>query len=343
MKKNIKLNNNLFAEIKQLIEQTKIRVANSINSELCILYWKIGKTINTEILNNKRAGYGEEIIIDLSKKLTNEFGKGWSEKQISHCQRSAETFSKEQILYAVSRQLTWTHLRSLMYIDNKIKRSFYFEICINEKWSTRLLQERINSMLFERTSISKNSEETIKRDLRLLKEEQKLSADLVFRDPYILNFLGLSDIYSEQDLESAIISEIQKFIIEFGSDFAFVARQKRITVDNRDYYIDLPFFHRKLKCLIAIELKLGEFEAAYKGQMELYLNYLDKYERLHGESQPIGLILCTGKNYEHIELMKLNDSNIKIAEYMTELPPKKILLDKLRKAVNLAKNKEIVK
>jgi predicted nuclease of restriction endonuclease-like (RecB) superfamily len=212
-------------------------------------------------------------------------------------------------------------------------------MCKIEKWSTRQLDERIQSMLYERTAISKKPDETIVNDLKQLQEEQKLSPDLVFRDPYFLDFLGLSDTYSEKDLESAILVELNRFIIEMGTDFAFLARQKRITIDNRDYKIDLLFYHRRLKCLVVIDLKLGEFEAGYKGQMELYLRYLEKHETVEGENLPVGLILCTGKNEEHIELLRLKESNIKVAEYITLLPDKKLLQQKLHKAIEIAKHK----
>ena len=274
----------LFTEIRRLIEETRKSVAVSVNSGLTMLYWKIGKRINTDILDNTRAAYGKEIIRKISSKLTEEFGKGWSEKQLRHCLRVAEIFPDKKIVYALSRQLTWTHLRSLIYIENALKRDFYIEMARLEKWSSRLLQERINSMLYERTAISKKPDQTIKNDLKLLKNKEQMSPELAFRDPYFLDFLGLSDTYSEKDLESAILNEMQRFITEFGSDFAFMARQKRITIDNRDYYIDLLFYHRRLKSLIVIELKLGEFEAVHKGQMELYLRYLEKYEKVEGET-----------------------------------------------------------
>ncbi|MDD2889338.1 MAG: PDDEXK nuclease domain-containing protein [bacterium] len=339
MKKQIVAKMDIFQEIKELILQTKNKVAIAINSELSLLYWQIGKKISNEILKDKRAEYGQKIIVELAKRLTQEYGKGWSEKQLRHCLRIAETFSDETILSAVRRKLSWTHIKILMYIDDSIKREFYTQIAINEKWSSRQLQERINSQLYERTVISKKPEKTIKQDLQLLKTNNQISQDLVFRDPYILDFLGLSDTYSEKDLESAILIELQKFIIEFGTDFAFLARQKRITIDNRDYYIDLLFYHRKLKCLVAIDLKLGEFEAGFKGQMELYLNYLEKYETVQGENSPIGLILCAGKNNEHIELLQLHKNNIRVAEYLTKLPPKEILQKKLHTSIELAKKK----
>ncbi len=237
------------------------------------------------------------------------------------------------------RQLSWTHLKTIIYIDDPLKREFYIEMSKLEHWSVRTLQERMKSMLYERTVISKKPELTIRNDLELLKKEAKASADLLFRDPYILDFLGLHDTYSEKDLESAIILELQRFISELGNDFAFLKRQKRITIDNRDYHIDLLFYHRRLKCLVAIDLKIGEFEAAYKGQMELYLRYLEKYEHYEGENSPIGLILCTGKNQEHIELLQLEQNNIRVAEYYTVLPSKKVLKDKLHKAIEIAKMK----
>ncbi|WP_338876465.1 YhcG family protein [Spirosoma sp. SC4-14] len=208
----------------------------------------------------------------------------------------SKVFPDEQIVVSVIRQLSWTHLLALIPINDPLKREFYTQMCILEKWSVRTFRERIDSMLYERTAISKKPEQTIQNDLTVLRKEQKISPDLVFRDPYVLDFLGLSDTYSEKDLETAIIVELQRFLVEMGSDFAFMARQKRISIDSRDYYIDLLFYHRRLKCLVAIDLKLGEFEASYKGQMELYLRYLEKYEQIDGENTPIGLILCTGNN-----------------------------------------------
>jgi predicted nuclease of restriction endonuclease-like (RecB) superfamily len=212
-------------------------------------------------------------------------------------------------------------------------------MCKLEKWSVRVFQERIQSMLYERTAISKKPELTIQNDLEQLKHEQKLSPDLVFKDPYVLDFLGLKDSYSEKDFETSILAELQHFITELGSDFAFLARQKRITIDTTDYYIDLLFYHRRLKCLVAIDLKIGNFEAAYKGQMELYLRYLEKYEQMEGENSPIGLILCSGKNKEHVELLQLDKSNIRVADYLTMLPTQEVLKQKLHQAIENARER----
>lgn len=325
--------------VKQLINQSRQQVATAVNAEITRLYWQVGRRINEDVLNHNRAEYGKEIVATLSRQLTAEYGSGWSEKLLRHCMQFAVVFPDEEIVSALRRQLSWTHIRMIIYINDPLKRAFYVELCQLERWSSRQLQERIQSMLFERTTISKKPEETIINDLTLLKDEQKLSPDLVFRDPYFLDFLGLADTYSERDLETAIIVELQRFITELGSDFAFMARQKRITIDNRDYYIDLLFYHRRLKCLVAIDLKIGEFEAGFKGQMELYLRYLEKYEQLDGENTPIGLILCTGKNEEHVELLQLDKSNIRVADYLTALPPQALLQEKLHRAIEIAHQK----
>jgi predicted nuclease of restriction endonuclease-like (RecB) superfamily len=334
--------NLLFVSVKELIEQSKQQIAISVNATMSMLYWQIGKRINEEVNAQKRTeSYGKQIVATLWRQLETEYGTSFSEKNLRRMMQFAEVFPDENIVVSLIRQLSWTHILAIIPIESPLKRDFYIEMCKLEKWSVRVFRERIQSMLYERTAISKKPELTIQHDLELLKNEQKLSPDLVFRDPYFLDFLGLSDRYSEKDLETSIIAELQRFITELGSDFAFMARQKRISIDNRDYYIDLLFYHRRLKCLVAIDLKLGEFEASYKGQMELYLRYLEKYEQVEGENTPIGLILCTGKNEEHVELMQLDKSNIRVADYLTALPSQKILQEKLHKAVEIARNKII--
>jgi predicted nuclease of restriction endonuclease-like (RecB) superfamily len=330
-------NKKIFKEIKSLIEKSKHEIALSVNSTLTLLYWNIGKLVNDEVLKQQRAKYGKQIIETLSRQLTNEYGKGWSKRQLHQCIQFSECFPDFQIVRTLCSQLSWSHLRLIISMEGSLKREFYIEICKLEKWSVRTFRERINSMLYERTAISKKPDITIKQELNQLKDTQQITPDLVFRDPYFLDFLNLKDTYSEKDLESAIIAELQRFISELGNDFAFLARQKRIIIDNRDYYIDLLFYHRRLRALIAIDLKIGEFDASYKGEMELYLSYLEKYESIEDENPPIGLILCSGKNPEHIELLQLNKSKIKVADYFTILPSKEILFDRLHKAIAIAK------
>lgn len=332
----------LFSEIKSLIEDSRNRVATTVNAEMTMLYWNIGKRINAEIGEQSRAeSYGKQIVATLWRQLSGEYGRSFSEKNLRRMMQFAQVFSDEAETKELSLQLSWSHIKLLIPISDSLKRSFYIEVCKMDKWSVRTLENRIDSMLFERTAISKKGEEIILNDIKALKNEAKLSPDLVFRDPYFLDFLGLQGKFSEKDLETAILVELQDFIIELGGDFAFLARQKRITIDNDDYYIDLLFYHRRLRCLVVIELKIGKFTAADKGQVELYLRWLEKYEKLEGENSPIGLILCTDKNEEHVELMQLDKSNIRVADYLTELPEKKLLESKLHQSVERAKTKII--
>lgn len=339
MSKIIQKEKPLFGEIQRLIEESRQHVAVEVNSTITMLYWQIGKRINKEVLKSKRAEYGKQIVTSLSKQLVVEYGNSFSEKNLRRMIQFAEVFHEQEIVVSLIRQLSWTHLLAVIPIEDPLKRKFYIEMCKLEKWSVRTFRERINSMLYERTAISKKPEQTIINDLEMLGKDNQLTPDLVFRDPYFLDFLGLKNSYSEKDLESAIIAELQNFIIELGSDFAFISRQKRITIDSEDYYIDLLFYHRRLKCLVVIELKIGKFEAAHKGQMELYLRWLEKHEMIEGENPPIGLILCAYRNQEHVELLKLDDSNIKIAEYLTKLPDMKLLQRKFHQSIEIAKNK----
>lgn len=330
-------NQHLFSDISSLIQTSKQQLGVAVNSAMSMLYWQIGRRINDEVLQNTRAEYGKQIVVSLSQQLTDEYGKGWSDKNLRHMMKFADVLPNEKIVLSLIRQLSWTHILAIIPIKDPLKREFYIQMCQLERWSVRTFRNRINSMLYERTAISKKPDETIKLDLKKLNYGGKISPDLVFRDPYFLDFLGLKNNYQERDLESAILAELQDFIIELGNDFAFLARQKRILIDNDYYYIDLLFYHRKLKSLVAIDLKLGKFEAGHKGQMELYLKWLEKYEMQAGENLPIGLILCASKNSEHIELLNLENSNVKVAEYLTKLPEFKLLKKKLHLSIKNAK------
>jgi len=335
--KNANLNLSLFKDVSQLIEEARNYVAQTVNTTLSLLYWKIGKRINDEVLKNKRAEYGKQVVASLAQQLVENYGRGWDEKTLRHCLRSAEIFPEELIVSAVQRQLGWTHLKTIMYLKDDLQREFYVEMSIMEKWSTRKLREKIDGMLYERTAISKKPAQLIKQEITALREDEMLTPDLVFRDPYFLNFLGLKSVFSEKNLEDAILKELENFILELGHGFSFIERQKRMIIDGEDFKLDLLFYHRKLKRLVAIDLKLGKFKAAYKAQMELYLRWLEKNEMQHGEEIPIGLILCAEGNKEQIELLQLDKAGIKIAEYLTELPSKKLLQQKLHQAIESSK------
>ncbi|MEF9384043.1 PDDEXK nuclease domain-containing protein [Ralstonia solanacearum species complex bacterium KE056] len=327
----------LVADIRQLIDSARQRVALAVNAELTLLYWQVGQRVHAEVLQGERAAYGQEVVKALAARLTADYGKGWSEKQLRHCLRLAETFPDEAILSALRRELSWTHIKALIYIDDALKRDFYIELCRLERWSSRQLQERMNSMLYERSALSKKPEEAIRHDLAVLRQTQQVSPELLLKDPYVLDFLGLNDRYLEKDLEDAILRDMEQFLLELGAGFSFVARQKRIQIDQDDFYIDLLFYNRKLRRLVAIELKLGEFKAEYKGQMELYLRWLAKHEQEAQEDPPIGIILCAGKKQEQIELLELDKSGIHIAEYLTVLPPREALQARLHRAIESAR------
>ncbi|MFN9018254.1 MAG: YhcG family protein [Pseudanabaena sp.] len=329
----------LFSEIRQLIDAAKQRAAIAINAEITMLYWQVGDRIQTEILKRQRAEYGKQVITELSQHLTQTYGKGWSERQLRYCILIAEVFPDREILHTLCAKLSWSHLKLIMGIDDQLKRNFYIEITQLENWSVRQLQERINSMLFERTAISRKPEETISYDLEQLRENKKISPDLLLKDPYILDFLDISDRYLEKDLEDAILRDIEEFLLELGAGFTFIARQKRIQIDNDDFYIDLLFYNRKLKRLVAIDLKLGNFRHEYKSQMELYLRWLAKYDQESDEQSPLGIILCAGKKQEQIELLELDKSGIHVAEYLTVLPPKDLLQAKLQEAIASARRR----
>ncbi len=329
----------LFNDIKQIIDRSRKHIATTVNTTITVTYWHIGKHIKNTILKGKRAEYGKQIIVNLSKQLTAEYGKGWSKQQLQHCLRFAETFPDFEIVSSLIRQLSWTHFLSLIYLKSELEREFYAQMCCLENWSTRTLRQKIDSMLFERTAISKKPEELAKLELQQLKQEDKLSVDLVFKDHYVLDFLNLKDTFSENDLETAILRQLESFILELGVGFTFVERQKRMTIDNTDFYLDLLFYNRKLKRLVAIELKIGKFKPAYKGQMELYLRWLEKYEKEKDEQLPIGLILCAEGNHEQIELLQLDKTNIKVAEYISKQLPKELLKKKLHQFADMAKKR----
>lgn len=327
----------LLGDIRQLIEQGRQQLANAVNSALTILYWQIGQRIHHEVLQGERAAYGEQIVSALSKQLERDYGRGFSAKNLRHMQRFAEVFPEFEIVSAARRQLSWTHFRTLIYIDDPLKRDFYFQMCQQEGWSTRTLQQRLDSQLFERTALSKQPDALLTEELAKLRQTGELKPSLLLKDPYVLDFLGLNDRYLEKDLEDAILRELEQFLLELGAGFSFVARQKRIQVDNDDFYIDLLFYNRRLKRLVAIDLKLGDFKAEHKGQMELYLRWLAKYEQEAGEAPPLGIILCSGKKQEQIELLELDASGIHVAEYLTALPPKEVLQAKLHQAIERSK------
>ena len=327
----------LLGDLRTLIAQARNSVAQTVDATLTTLYWHVGRRIRTDILHDQRAHYGSQVLTTLGHALSTDYGRGFEAKNLMRMVQFAETFPDESIVAALRRQLSWTHFKSLIALPDPLQRTFYAEMCRVERWSTRTLDKKINSMLFERTALSRKPEDLATVELAQLRDTDQMSPALVFRDPYILDFLGLQDTYAEKDLESAILREMEAFILELGHGFCFVGRQKRMQIDDRDYYLDLLFYHRKLRRLIAVELKIGRFEAADKGQMELYLGWLRQNATEPGEEAPLGMILCAGKSEEHVALLEMGKSAIHVATYWTELLPKDTLERKLHEAVRLAK------
>lgn len=327
----------LYNDVSNLIEEAKRNVVIKVNTEFVLLNWNIGSKIKNELLKNQKPEYGKQVITKLSKMLMDKYGKGYSYSNLYRMLQINQYFEDFEIFATLSQKLSWSHWIEIVKMDTDIKRKFYVTMCINENWSVRTLRERVDSALYERTVISKKPEQTIINDLKLLNDKNKMTTELFFRDPYILDFLDLKDTYNESDLENAIIRELEKFILEMGNDFAFLARQKRITIDGEDFYIDLLFYHRKMKRLVVIELKLEKFKPEHKGQVELYLKWLDKYEKAEGEESPIAIILCATKSDTMTELLGLENSGIHVAQYLTKYVPKEVLEEKFLSSIKNAK------
>ena len=360
------------SEIKSLIEESRARVSVTANLALVNLYWNIGRIITEDIQhNNKRAEYGTQILDGLAVMLTRDYGAGYSRVNLQDMRRFFESFEicqsadgnsrRKQICQPVADKLQnrikgvdvhakisielskdyrlgWTHYRMLLGVPAGIQRCFYFEQATKERWSKRELSRQINRGLFERVALSIDTK-------ALVKEEKSRAPDSIkypdiFKDPYILDFLGLKGAYSEKDLESAIIRNLEQFIEEMGTDFCFIGRQYSMRIDDDDYYLDLLFYHRGLKCLVAIDLKIGKFTAADKGQMDLYLAWLKEHEWRKDENEPVGLILCTSAKRQHVELLlRHGPHKMKVAEYLTHLPSKKLLESRLKIYSRLLKDK----
>lgn len=332
-------NTKLFKEISSLIESARQHSLHYLNKTNVLLYWHIGARINENILNEKRASYGKSIIEDLALKLQTYYGQGFGRRVIERCVQFVRYFADEKIVVALSTHLKWTHFVTLLSMEDQLKREFYAEMCRIERWSTRQLNEKIDGMLFERTALAKKPESVIQSEIEKLRNTNELQPDWIIQDPYIFeNLLPLSN-NTEKSLEDAIVNDIEKFLLNMGNGFAFLERQKVIEIDNEYFKIDLLFYHRKLSRLIAIELKRGRFKPSDKSQIELYLRWLEKYEMQPGENTPIGIVLCSEKSEERIELLQLENSGIRVCQYLTELPPKEIFEARLHDAIKRARER----
>ena len=320
--------NDLFAQVSALVDQGRITATLQVNAALTLTHWRIGKLIHTAILRENRADYGRRIVVSLAQQLTDRYGRGFEASHLRRMVKFAQTFPDEEIVVSLIPQLTWTHILAVLPLESAEARDFYIRLTTEQQLSVRELRRAIGRRAFERHEIA---------DSRLAPDAAVPAG--TFKDPYLLDFLGLRGTYHESDLETAILREIEAFLLEVGKGFAFVARQKRMTVGNDDFYLDLLFYSRPLHRLVAVELKIGEFEPAYEGQMRLYLKWLDRYARMAGEEPPIGLILCTRTSREQVELMELDKDNIVVAEYWTELLPRQELEERLQLILRQARER----
>lgn len=331
--------NKLFKDVSELIESTQQQTLQRISQTGVLLYWHIGQRVNHDILDSERAKYGEGIIDALADKLQLKFGTGFGRRVIYRCVQFAKQFPEEQVVVSLSSHLRWSHFVALLNIDNKLKREFYAEMCRIEHWSIIRLKEKINSMLFERTAIAKKPESVIEKEITKLRKTDILKSDFIMQDPIILQFLNNQQFADERSFEDAIVNDIQQFLLSIGAGFTFQERQKVIEIDGDFFKIDLLMYNRQLKCITAIELKMGAFKPADKGQIELYLRWLEKHEMLPGENPPIGIILCAEKSDERVELLQLKNSGISVSQFITELPPKKIFEERLHAAIKRARER----
>ncbi|MCQ2312388.1 MAG: PDDEXK nuclease domain-containing protein [Paludibacteraceae bacterium] len=319
--------------LRQLIETTKQQVLIYVNQQVSMQYYAVGKYIVENLHTDAYSDYGKQILATVSQTLQREYGSGYSYSALTRMVNVSKRFDKEKFV-TLSQTLSWSHFLELATIEDDTKRLFYEKVTTAKHWSVRALRDNINKMYYERTLIAAQPQDKIIETLENTPIENNV--DVQLKSSYILDFLGLTGYYSEEELEDAILVNLERFLLELGEGFTFEARQKRFTIDSIDYKLDLLFFHRKLNRLVAIDLKLGKFLPEYKGQMELYLKYLQRNEMEEHENPPIGLILCSEGNTEHVELMMLGEDNIKVAQYVTQLPDKQWFIDKLNRSIAIA-------
>ena len=321
--KEIVNSNSAYKSIKLILLKARGKSFRAIDNIIVKAYWNVGKIIvEEEQKGADRAEYGKRIIESFSKKLTKDFGKGFSPTNLKYFRLFYLTFPKG---HALRDELSWTHYRLILKIENIESRNFYITECLESRWSTRELERQINSLFFERISLSKNKDEIKK----LSQHGQILdkTSDLV-KDPYVLEFLGLEDKtdFVEKELEQYLIDNLEKFILELGKGFSFVARQKRITLDGDHFYIDLVFYNRFTKSFVLLDLKVGKLTHQDIGQMQMYLHYYQRTQKIKGENDPIGIILCTNKNDAVVEFtLSKDEKNIFASKYLLHLPTKQEL------------------
>ncbi len=329
------VSNHLFEGVSEIIDNSMRQVAVYVNAQSSMTFWNVGKFIIDDMDYQTYSAYGQKILATLSQRLMERYGKGYTYSALTRMMKVARIYNDKEMFAMLSQTLSWSHFIELITIEDATKRLYYQQMGIAEHWSVKQLRDKQDGMAYERSIIAAKPNDEITNALKRI-TPQHAEPDVVLKSSYVLDFLGLSGYYSEDELENAIAKQLESFILELGQGFAFLERQKRFTIDGTDYYLDLLFYHRKLKCLVAIDLKLGKFKPQYKGQMELYLKYLQKYDMQPDENPPIGLLLCSEGNTEHIELLMLDEDNIRVGQYTTWLPDKQWFIDKLNRSILIA-------
>lgn len=323
----------LIQDLERIIASREDHSESSVTG----LYWQIGNQLVLAALSPRRAEYGALIVAEAGRQLESRHGPGFARKSLLQMIRFARAFPDERRVAALREQLSWSHLRHLINIPDSLKRDYYTEMCRIEGWSTRLLAGRLANMLYERTLLAKMPEHLIRQSLLMLREKDAVTPSMVFQDPYVFDFLNLQGTFSERDLESAIPHQLGRFLLELGGGFAFVERQKHITLEGHDYYIDLLLYHCRMRRYIAVELKVGDFKPADSAQIELYLRWLNRYRQQMSDATPLGIILCAGKHRAMVEYLNLNARGIHVAEYSTQPIARKRLEERLRHEIQAAR------
>lgn len=331
----------IFEEVKKILQEARNKIYKTANNAMVEAYWNIGRIIVEKQSGNEKAEYGAALLKNLSKEMTKEFGKGFTLTNLKYMRQFYLTFPKS---HALSDQLSWTHYRLLMRVENENARNFYIEEAIKSNWSTRQLERQITTLFYERILSSKNKEKVSQEIYKL--EPKKNRPEDIIKDPYVLEFLGLPENidFLEKNLEQSLINHLQKFLLELGRGFSFVARQKRITFDGRHFYIDLVFYNYILKCFVLIDLKLGDLTHQDLGQMQMYVHYFQEEMRNEGDNPPIGIVLCADKSDSIVKYtLPKGEKQIFASKYMLYLPSEEELLLELRKEYDILEQENKLK